>query len=308
MDTIVNGGSSIPKADEKKLSLPGTLSESTYEATLDHLFDGSDIDVWIRNTDGSEMTSEKKALYRERLTNDRARYIARLAEIKSAPNGSEIISTFFGLYNAGKKTITYPSRESYRRLFVASLSIAGALYAPPEKQTRIAALVMTQIGEYILLTDPNTGIIVKVGIGELKYFTPSSESIKGNPVLAKIPTMSAFYGISDMALTKIQKDNTLVIENGKAKIRIAQKEGVLAQKEERIALSVKIRHISDEIGNLIVTYNKNSSTILRQKIEQQVSILQVLQGQLQKFSPEDTKESNKLAQITIALYEAVIKK
>lgn len=83
MDTIVTIGSLLPRADEKTLGLPDTLNESTYEATLDELFKTTDRDIWLRNTDKTELTQKQKDRDRERLAEDRTRYTARLAEFKA---------------------------------------------------------------------------------------------------------------------------------------------------------------------------------------------------------------------------------
>lgn len=232
MGIIVNDGSLIQEQSAKELGLPDTLDTSTAEATLKRLFDGSDMNTWLRNPDGSALTPMQQEATLATLSKDLIAYTKRIEGLKTAPNGDKIMSAFQTLYNGGKETITFAARPSYHRLLINSISIANTIYASPEEQAKLAPILMTQMGEYILLTNKDAGNMVKLSIGPLKYFAPSPKAISANPNFQKIPEMANFKNITEDALAGVNKTNEVIIRNGQ---RALVRDAELAKEEAKLA-------------------------------------------------------------------------
>lgn len=180
MKALDTEGRPLTRADEKALGLPEILDGSTLSDILSRIFEGD--------------------------TKSISRYTKRITKLQSTPNGGEALTTLFMLYNEGKKTIIYPSRESYRHLFVTSYLIASSIFSSPEEQVMFAPLVMTQGGEYLLLTDPKIDTIMKIKIGGYEYLIVPPESMSKNTNLSRIPAMSAFFHVADMSIDKMRTD------------------------------------------------------------------------------------------------------
>lgn len=245
--SLVNNGGLVEREDEKQLGLPPILDESTYIETLDKLFDPTNRKKWLRNTNGTELTEKALARDTERITSSKKDYVDRLAEFKKSPKGAEIISAFFFLYNEGKKNITSPSTEWYRRLLVAALSIASSLYSSSDNLQKNALAISAQSGEYILITNYKENTIVKLGIWVLKSFFFSPTAFQDHPVLAQLrkdileknPSMAAAWdtmeNISEQALTGVQKDNERIIAAAKEAEKGKQLDAAIATSRENIA-------------------------------------------------------------------------
>lgn len=214
MSIILNNGSLLEEKSAKELGLPDTLDASTMKETMRILFDGNDLRTWLRNTDGSELTANKQAIARGNLAKELVEYTKRIEGLKNEPNGDKIMSTFLALYNGGKGTITFSSRASLHRLFINSLSIAYTIHASPEEQAKLAPIFMTQMGEYILLTDKTARVskyqiarVSKYQIDMLKYLAPSRYSVWRNPHFQAFPNIKDRYYVTTETLKGIRESN-----------------------------------------------------------------------------------------------------
>ncbi len=209
MTVLDTEGRSLERADEKALGLPSELSETTIVDTLNRLFEGDE--------------------------SGKSRYSKRITKLQSTPNGTEALATFFRMYNEGKKTLAYPSRESYRHLLIASLSIASFFAETSEKRQGLVPSVVSPVGEFILLTDPKTDTIVHVRIGIPNYLVSPSSSIQNNSILGKLPSVAELQNISDTILGKFRKDEERMVKNGKLQAETAQTKAETAQTKAETA-------------------------------------------------------------------------
>lgn len=279
MEALVAGGSALPRMDEKALGLPAVLDESTLEATLDRLFDASDIDAWIHKEDGSVMTAKEKEAYREVLAREKKRGLKHFDKLKAQPNGADAIATFFLVYNEGRQAITYPSRESYRHLFIASFSIASFLASSPEEQSKLAPTALSQVGEYMLLTDPRADSLFRLRFNPYDFLVPSARAVGNHSILKKLPAIGELQGMTDVALVGFKSKSERVTKNGKLNVEVAQKEGQLAKNDARAKLKDDAKNFVLEIIKLV---KADFNDEVRHQLAEKVSGMRVIHQQLLK--------------------------
>jgi|GEM_PF-5566131 len=309
MSALVNDGSLLPRRTLPELGVSAPLSDASLGVWLDALFDGSDITEWMRSASGEMLSERVLKARRGLLTNDKEKYARDIAEYRSTPGKSQVVDLWFALVNEGAKHIdrVAPSREAYRRLAVSAWSLATNLYASPEGFDRVAPLIMTQIGEFCLLTGTNEEML-KLMIGELKFFVPSPQAIRDNPVLqavvfhtqhATAPNLRNAVIISELSLDQLKRQNAEVMQLAKDKMALANEQAALARETRVNEIGDQMTTLTLSVNDDILAYNrldkKSQSTevaVLKKRIEENVAKIRalyreltvVVQGEMRKVS------------------------
>jgi hypothetical protein len=100
-----------------------TLTNENYATVVEKLFNPADIDIWLTKTDGSPMSAQEKADYKESLEATKKRWLAKLPELSSTGK-QETINRWFTLFNVLATKPVHGSREEYRRGLIAANSMA----------------------------------------------------------------------------------------------------------------------------------------------------------------------------------------
>ncbi len=243
LDQLVNTGSKLPKKTFAEVADTSTLTSENYATVVEKLFDPADIDIWLTKPDGSPMSAQEKADYKESLEATKKRWLAKLPEFSTAGK-QEIINRWFTLFNALATNPVHGSREEYRRWLIAANSIANYSSISPDKQKIFAPATVTQAAEYVLMTDPRTQMVkIERSFNEpwkpvftLKYLVASDESLK------KIGFTEGTQA-TQVALQGWNQDQSKIYESyskiAAADSKIAAADSKIAAAEARIVLSDK---------------------------------------------------------------------
>lgn len=185
LNQLVNTGSKLPKKTFAEVANASALTSENYASVVEKLFNPADIDVWLTKPDGSPMSAQEKADYKESLEATKKRWLAKLPELSNAGK-QELINRWFTLFNVLATKPIHGSREEYRRGLIAANSIANWSSVATDKQRLFAPATTTQAAEYILMTDPHAKMVKiernfkepEKPIFSLKYLIASDESLK----------------------------------------------------------------------------------------------------------------------------------
>ncbi len=295
LETLVSGGSKLPNQSWQTL----VKGSEDYFLWVDVLFDPVDTDTWLKTGSGSAqrpLTAVEKQTYLEQLAKSKQKWKNVSAdwqlEIKRGELNEKVYEETDALFAAGRNTIIHPSRETFRRLLVASASIAHHNnYVGNQYRSRknLVSNTAIQAGEYAILTNPKfSGTKIEFGneIYSVKYILPDTQTISSNPSLKGLENISAEailafktnfkYNIQTARLkedsARLKEDSArLKEETAQIEERIAQSKERIAQDEEYIKVATQLDGLTHEILGLISVYLKTREKSTYNQIQEKMS-------------------------------------
>jgi len=301
---LVNDGNKIPAVNIYK-----PLTPDNYTQVVEELFDTTDIDGWLSNPDGSELTKEQKDKYIATMTYEKKKYLKKLNEFRSE-FWNEAIKMFLSLYNKWAIKLSHQGREYLRRLFVAAFSITFFRYTNDNMRTLAAWNTATQAWEYIILISNWRVTLAKVQIQKdtktsLKYILPPDKELKDawidgmtwlSLIVLKDLTIN-YENLYQAALARQEKDTARQRAAEADKwIDTARQEKDTARQEKDTAIKIqelgkKARTLSTRIEELVNKYINNPNNSLRIEINDLISELMEVRRQAKtQLNERDNKE------------------
>lgn len=231
------------------------------------------------------------------------------AQIQKWELNEKVFDDFDKLFEEWKKSLIFPSRETFRRLLVASASIAYFQnFKWNEKlKKNLVSTTATQTWEYTLLTNPKfSGTKVEFWneIYSVKYILPDPQTISSNPNLAWLENISnetIWYFKSSFEYNLKSALSSYNIKQNER--RIAQNKKEISENNEYIKLSTETDILTKGILNLISEYmNTKDSKIyieIQRKIDKLKWYLPIIEQKIQLWNEKEIWEREKRIILTI---------
>lgn len=126
LEQLANTGTLLTKQTFEKVTHQDSLTEANYKTeVVPALYDMSDIETWLTNSDGTPMDADGFAGYKKKMGIVKNNWLGKLDEYKQAGK-QKLIDRWLSLYNEYLPKVIHGSREEYRRLLTATNALALA--------------------------------------------------------------------------------------------------------------------------------------------------------------------------------------